>query len=117
MQNSRAKEIQLWWPLPLAALLWLIIIWGFGFFLTTPKVEIEAPPPIEASFVELPEEKTEQKLPAAPKSPKVPPTPSLSPVWEPEEAKPMKPSPEKGTSKKEAQANRTPAPKRKLQKI
>jgi hypothetical protein len=111
MHNSRAKEMQLWWPLPLAALLWLIIIWGFGFFLTSPKVEMEAPPPIEASFVELPEEKAEQKLPAAPKSPKVPPTPKPQPRLGAGEAKPMKPSPEKGTSKKEAQANLTPTPK------
>ncbi|MEP7073905.1 MAG: hypothetical protein ABI727_06935 [Nitrosospira sp.] len=108
MHNSRAKEMQLWWPLPLAALLWLIIIWGFGFLLSTPKVENEAPPPIEASFVELPEEKKEQKLPAAPKTPKTPPTqPRLGAPG----AKSTKPSPEKGTGKKEAQANRSPAPK------
>lgn len=112
MRNSRAKEMQFWWPLPLAALLWLIIIWAFGFFLSTPKIEMENQPPIEASFVELPEEKTEQKsLPSPQRSPKVPSQPKSQPRLGAENTKPVKPPPEKGTSKKEAQANRTPAPK------
>ncbi len=62
MLKSKSREVQVWWPLPLAAVIWLIIIWAFGFFLTTPKIEPNAPPPpIEASFVELPEEKTRTK--------------------------------------------------------
>lgn len=57
MNSSRSGEIRLWWPLPLAALLWLIIIWAFGFFLTEPeiKVNIDIPDAIEAEFLELPE--------------------------------------------------------------
>jgi len=57
MNSSRPKEIRFWWPLPLAALLWLIIIWAFGFFLTEPEIEvnIDIPDAIEAEFLELPE--------------------------------------------------------------
>ena len=57
MNSSRSKEIQLWWPLPLAALLWLIMIWTLGFFLTKPEiaVNIAIPDAIEAEFLELPE--------------------------------------------------------------
>lgn len=103
--------MQFWWPLPLAVLLWLIIIWGFGFFLSSPKVEIEAPPPIEASFVELPEEKPEQKaLPTPQKSPKVPPPPRPQPRLGAEKAKPAKTLPEKGNAQKETQAERPAAP-------
>lgn len=110
MRYSRAKEVRVWWPLPLAALLWLIIIWGFGFFLTAPEVKIETPPPVQASFIELPEEKREQKSAAIPqKSPKVPPQPKAQPRLGAEKAKPV--PREKGTAKKEAKADRTPAPK------
>jgi hypothetical protein len=57
MNSSRTREIRLWWPLPLALLIWLIIIWAFGFFLTGPeiKVSIDIPDAIEAEFLELPE--------------------------------------------------------------
>lgn len=56
MNSSRSKEIRLWWPLPLAVLLWLITIWAFGFFLTDTeiKVNIDIPDAIEAEFLELP---------------------------------------------------------------
>lgn len=110
MLHSRAKEVRVWWPLPLAALLWLIIIWGFGFFLTSPEVKTETPPPVQASFIELPEEKQEQKSVAVPqKSPKVPTQPKSPPRLGAEKAKPI--PREKGTAKKEAKAERTPAPK------
>lgn len=57
MNSFRSREIRLWWPLPLAALLWLIIIWTFGFYLTEPeiKVTIDIPDAIEAEFLELPQ--------------------------------------------------------------
>ncbi len=63
MNRSRSREIRLWWPLPLAALLWLIIIWVFGFFLTESeiKVTIDIPDAIEAEFLELPELAQPQK--------------------------------------------------------
>ena len=65
--GSRSREIGLWWPIPLALIIWLAIIWKFGYFLSSPKVEMAASAPIEASFVELPE--AVPSLPA--KSPEV----------------------------------------------
>src|SRR3989338_2236456 len=65
--GSRSREIGLWWPIPLALIIWLAIIWKFGYFLSSPKVEMAASTPIEASFVELPE--AVPNLPA--KSPEV----------------------------------------------
>lgn len=62
------REIRLWWPMPLAAIIWLAVIWKFGGFLSSPKVEMAPPVSMEARFVELPE--------AAPgKSPEVRPKP------------------------------------------
>lgn len=102
MPKSRSREVRIWWPLPLAAVLWVIIIWAFGFFLTAPEVEIKAPPAIKASFVELAEETPEQKVPlAAPSSPKAPPAPKPPPKPRPQPrlgeggAKPLKPRREK----------------------
>jgi hypothetical protein len=40
MLKARSREIRIWWPLPLASVLWVLIIWAFGFFLTAPEVEI-----------------------------------------------------------------------------
>ncbi|MDH5553315.1 MAG: hypothetical protein OEX82_08280 [Nitrosomonas sp.] len=57
---ARSTEIRLWWPLPLAALVWLAIIWGVGFLLTTYEIQNEAPQPIEARFVEFPEAEQDQ---------------------------------------------------------
>jgi hypothetical protein len=117
MLKSKSREVQVWWPLPLAAVIWLIIIWAFGFFLTAPKIEPNAPPPpIEASFVELPEEKTAPKpAPAPQKSQKVPPTPRPQPRLGVNEPKPAKPVPQKGAPKDETPSTpaRTPliAPK------
>src|SRR3989338_6865383 len=65
--GSRSREIGLWWPLPLALIIWLAIIWKFGYFLSSPKVEMAASAPIEAGLLELPE--AEPSLPA--KSPEV----------------------------------------------
>jgi len=53
--DSRFREIGLWWPIPLALIIWLAIMWKFGYFLSSPKVEMAASALIEASFVELPE--------------------------------------------------------------
>ncbi len=66
MVSSRSRKIRLWWPLPLAALVWLLIIWGLGFFLSLPEIEIETPPPIAASFIDLNEtENATSSLPAS----------------------------------------------------
>ena len=96
---SRPTEIRLWWPLPLAALVWLLIIWGFSFFLTATEQETVTPPPIEARFIELPESDLDQDLlPPPPKGAQaqpdmsqpaqaaqiVPPTPRPSPPARPQ---------------------------------
>ena len=115
MMYKRAREVHVWWPMPLAALLWLLLIWAFGFLLTSPEVEEKTPPPIAASFIELPEEKTERKLPApsipkAQPAPKPPPQPRLG-AGPAKPAKPVKPAPEKRTPKREAPAEVPPIPK------
>lgn len=86
--NFRAREIGLWWPIPLALIIWLAIIWKFGYFLSSPKVEMAAPTPIEASFVELPEvvptlpakspEAQSKSLPNSARPPKITPRPDAS---------------------------------------
>ncbi len=86
MVSSKSREIRLWWPLPLAALVWLLLIWGLGFFLSIPEVEIETSPPIAASFIDLNEtEDAKNSLPASPQSAPTPPQEKPKPV---EEAKP-----------------------------
>jgi len=57
MPAVRPGEIKLWWPTPLAVVFWLAIIWKFGIFLTTPPIETLPPASVEASFVELPDDK------------------------------------------------------------
>jgi len=86
MASSRSREIRLWWPLPLAALVWLLIIWGLGFFLSIPEVEIETPPPVAASFIDLNE--TEDAKSSLPVSPQTAPTPSQEKPKPVEEVKP-----------------------------
>jgi len=66
--DCRSKEIRLWWPVPLAAIIWLLIVWKFGYSLTSPKVEMEASAPIEASFVELPDVAPSKRPDVQPKS-------------------------------------------------
>ena len=118
MLKSGSREIRIWWPLPLASVLWVIIIWAFGFFLTAPEVEIKGPPAIEASFVELAEETPEQKVaPAAPPSPKAPPAPKPPPKPRPQPrlgeggTKPLKPKREKAMENREGSKERTPVQK------
>lgn len=68
MSTARPEEIRLWWPLPLAALVWLMIIWAFGFLLSETEKETVTPPPIEARFVELPEsDRSQEPSPPSPK--------------------------------------------------
>lgn len=81
MASSRSTEIRLWWPLPLAALVWLLIIWGFGFFVSSPEIEPVTPPPIAASFIDLNEtEDAKNSLPASPQSAPVQPQEQPKPV-------------------------------------
>ncbi|HBV20437.1 MAG TPA: hypothetical protein DEF07_01790 [Nitrosomonas sp.] len=67
MTGMRSREIRLWWPLPLAVLLWLVIIWAFGFLMAESEEEasISIPDAIEAEFLELPEP-GQQQQPAPP---------------------------------------------------
>ncbi|UJP04691.1 MAG: hypothetical protein LZF61_07425 [Nitrosomonas sp.] len=138
MGNSRSKEIRLWWPLPLAALIWLLMIWGIGFLLSLPEVETETPPPIAASFIDLNEsEEANSSTPAAPSNapappqpekpkmaetkpaPKLPPppakTPSARPQTKPKAAeqpsKPKAPIPEQAIAKTKAREEAAEAPK------
>lgn len=97
--NFRPREIGLWWPIPLALIIWLAIIWKFGYFLSFPKVEMTAPAPIEASFVELPEvvptlparsqEAQSKSLPRQASKPKITPRPDASPRTDTTATKPV----------------------------
>jgi len=49
------REIRLWWPMPLASILWLLIILGLGYLPNPPETGTTTSLPIEASFVELPD--------------------------------------------------------------
>lgn len=132
--RSRSKEIRLWWPLPLAALIWLLMIWGIGFFLSMPEVEIDTPPPIAASFIDLNEsEEANTSMPVAPPStptpeqPKVteakpalkqPPPPAKTPASRPQTkpkaavqpSKPKAPIPEQEVAKTKAREEAAEAP-------
>lgn len=88
MASSRSRDIRLWWPLPLATLVWLLIIWGLGFFLSMPEVKIETPPPVAASFIDIQEdENATSSMPAA-----APSTPPPQPE-QPKVAEEPKPAP------------------------
>ncbi len=129
MVSSRSREIRLWWPLPLAVLVWLLIVWAVGFFLSLPEVEIETPPPIAASFIDLNEtENATSSLPASAPSaappqpekpkvveaprpaPKMPPLPAQMPTSKPQNKpkaadkpnKPKSPIPAKEVAKTKA---------------
>lgn len=93
MSSSRSREIRLWWPLPLAALVWVLIIWGLGFFLSMPEVEIDTPPPIAASFIDLSEdENATSSMPASAPNPP-PPEPEKPKIEEPKPAPKSPPLP------------------------
>lgn len=70
MAVIRSREAPFWRSIPLAVVLWGLILWGFGFFLAPPRLDMAplAPPmPIDARFVELPDSKPAAPRPAAPK--------------------------------------------------
>ena len=94
MASSRSRDIRLWWPLPLATLVWLLIIWGVGFFLSMPEVKIETPPPIAASFIDIHEdENATSSMPAAAPSPPPPQPEQPKTVEEPKPAPKTLPKP------------------------
>lgn len=54
--------------MPLAAIIWLLLVWGFAHFLSSPEVDVSSSAPIEASFVELPEAAPARSPDAQPKA-------------------------------------------------
>ena len=98
MSHSRSNEIRFWWPLSLAALIWLFIVWVFGFYLETPKNEIVTPPPIEARFLDLPESELKKK-PV--------PLPRQTPITRPQ----VKPSKPKVTENRSVKQVKKPQPR------
>lgn len=82
MANSRSEEIRLWWPLPLAVLIWILLIWGVGFVLSLQEIEpIQPPPPIAASFIDLNEaENAKNSMPASTPNSAQPPQEKANPV-------------------------------------
>ncbi len=53
MPGMMSKEPSFWWPLPLALLLWLALLWGFGYMLKPPRMTPPAAAAIDARLVEL----------------------------------------------------------------
>jgi len=44
--NPPVRPMNPWWPLPLALVLWALMLWGFGFFFAAPdKVASITPRP------------------------------------------------------------------------
>ncbi|MDO9010631.1 MAG: hypothetical protein Q7U78_02320 [Gallionella sp.] len=64
---SPIREIRLWWPMPLAAILWLLIIASLGYLPNPPETGATTSLPIEASFVELPDASPAGRPEAQPK--------------------------------------------------
>lgn len=65
MAAFRIRVAPFWWFMPPAVVLWVLILWGFGFFLVSPKMPlspITPPAPIDARFVELPESRPPQPI-------------------------------------------------------
>ena len=61
--NPPVRPINPWWPLPMALLLWALMLWGFGFFFAAPaKVASKVPAPIDARIIELPPPPSPPKL-------------------------------------------------------
>ncbi|MHB8167559.1 MAG: energy transducer TonB [Sulfuricella sp.] len=82
-----------WWPLPLALLLWALMLWGFGFFFAAPdKVASKAPGPIDARIIELPPPPSPPKLQPKPvvKAEKVARPVPVRPIPQPVQALPPK---------------------------
>jgi len=76
--DIRPKEIKLWWPIPLAAIIWLAIILNFGRFLKSPEAEMPPLASIEASFVEMSDDKPTQQAKSTKTQSKPRPKPAIS---------------------------------------
>lgn len=95
--DFRAREVRLWWPLPLALIIWLALAWKFSVFLASPRVEMAASTPVQASFVELPDAAKEKSPEAQPKAlprhnkPRIKPRPDALPSPDMAAARPAPP--------------------------
>jgi len=73
------------WILPLAIAFWVLALWAFGRFITSPAAPPE-PTPMEARIIELPPELPPPAAPPAPTPPpavKAPPAPPVIPKAQP----------------------------------
>ncbi len=61
MRGVMSKEPSFWWPIPLAVVVWLALLWGLGIFLQSPTLTPSPPPAIDVRLVELPETRPTQK--------------------------------------------------------
>ncbi|HEX4329099.1 MAG TPA: hypothetical protein VH105_20075 [Burkholderiales bacterium] len=66
------------WILPFAVAFWVLALWAFGRFITSPAPPPE-PPPMEARLIELPPELPPEPPPAPPPTPEPPPPPQVKP--------------------------------------
>lgn len=90
-QSLKSQEPPFWGFLPLAALIWLALLWALGAFLRAPP-RIPPPPAIDVRLVELPDVRPEEKrAPAAPARPRLRATPR--PELRPPRTSPPPPSP------------------------
>lgn len=92
-----SKEPSFWWSIPLAVLLWLALLWGFGFLLKQPPIKNEPPPgaAIDARLVELSEAQPAQQQAAVMPPALVPAKPKLrvSKRVPPPKTQPIQPAP------------------------
>lgn len=93
IEGLKPKEPSFWGFLPLAALLWLALLWGLGAFMRPPPLN-PPPPPIQMRLVELPDPKPLQKpAPAATAKPRPRRLARSEPVLTPPRPEPPRPEP------------------------
>jgi hypothetical protein len=61
MPGMMSKEPSFWWPVPLALLLWLALLWGVGLILKPPRIEPSTAAAMDARLVVLVEDQPVQK--------------------------------------------------------
>lgn len=109
--ETRTKDIKFWWPLPSAVVVWLVIVWGFGWYLATPQVANPPPVTIEARIVELPDPRPAPR-PSAPmhQQPRLTPKRVMPKEPRPQKTVIPKQQPSPQTSTTPAEPPRSPAP-------
>jgi hypothetical protein len=85
-----SKQPSFWWPVPLAVVLWLALLWGVGHILRPPPIEPQ-PVAIDARLVELADARAEPK--PAPRA-AAKPRPRVAPQPKPRVPQPAPPSPQ-----------------------